>query len=300
MKKTAAFILAICLLFTGISFAADTTAVSYKVFKPTGAGMSLLVQSGTKQFKYYIVSRGTSFGFDVTGPTKVKVYTRAEFKTGIKEQSYEIQVWEADRLVKGRKVKATPSALLANSQILGLSRSVIFDVPAGQHSYRLWMISDKADKYYIRFYQTQPGAKSSIDNLQPTQFKRQVTLVSGGNMLPYYLVDTTGGVSLNVAGPAQLIIYCRANYDKNMRGKSKFTLGMYESGKEAAQFPGAVKMATKTEFLELGELVPSTLNTYTFNVPVGKHIYQFKKIDSASPNLALRFKTAKSGLGMMP
>jgi hypothetical protein len=300
MNKVAALFLTICLSFSGISLAADTTAISYQIFKPSGAGKSQMVQSGVKQYKYYVVDRGASFGFDVTGPTKVKVYTRAEFKAGVSDLSYEIQVWEGDRLVKGRKVKATPSALLANGQKLGLARSVIFDVPAGKHSYRLWIVSDKADKYYARFYQALSGAKSSINILQPAQFKRQVTLVSGQNMLPYYLVDTTGGVSLNVAGPAQLIIYCRANYDKNMKGKSKYTLGMFESGKETAQFPGAVKMATKTEFLELGELVPSTLNTYTFNVPAGKHVYQFKKIDSASPNLALRFKTAKSGFGMMP
>jgi hypothetical protein len=299
MNKIGIFVIAIACLIAGSSFAADTTGVVYKVFTPTGAGKSVLVQSGVKQYKYFVVEKGVSFGFDATGPAKIKIQTRAEFKSGIKELSYQIETWESNHLIKGRKVKATPSALSLNGQNIGLARSVIIDVPEGKHTYRLWITSDKTDKYYVRFYQSGLTAAAVPDYIQPSQFRQQVTLLSGQNMLAYYLVDSNGGVTLSLAGPMQLQIFCRANFDHDMKGRAKYTLGMFEDNREIAQFSGAASMATGAQFKELSELVPSTLNTYTFNVPGGNHVYQFKKLESASPNLALRFKIAKtSSIGL--
>jgi hypothetical protein len=293
MNKIVTVASAIAFLLGGDAFAADTTTVVYNFFSPTGAGKSVQINTGAKSYKYFIAEKGSSFGFDVTGPTKVKILTRAEFKTGQNELSYEIQTWEGDHLIKGRKVKTTPAAFLFNNANLGLGRGIILDVPAGKHSYRLWITSDLADTYYLRFYQTQSGAGIISDYIQPTQFQRQVTYLSGNTILPYYLVDSTGGVTLDLAGPMRLTIFCRANYDHDMTGKAKFMLGMFEEGREAAQFAGVVKMATGAQFKELTELVPSTLTTFTFTVPAGRHVYQFKKLESASPSLALRFKIAK-------
>lgn len=294
MNKIGTIVMAIVLLIAGNSFAADTTGVVYKVFTPTGAGKSVLVKSGDKQLKYFAVEKGVSFGFNVTGPTKVKIMTRAEFKPGIKELNYEIQTWEANHLIKGRKATTTPSALSVGGLNIGLARDMIIDVPEGMHSYRLWITSDKTDRYYVRFYQIGAVSETEPDYIQPTQFKQQVTLVSGNNLQAYYLVDATGGVSLTVTGPMSLEIFCRANYDHDMKGRAKYTLGMSEEGREITQFSGVVSMSSKAQFKELSELIPSTLNTYTYSVPAGKHIYQFKKLESASPNLALRFRVAKS------
>jgi hypothetical protein len=299
MNKISTIVMAIVFSIAGSLFAADTTGVVYKVFTPTGAGKSVLVKSGDKQLKYFVVEKGVSFGFNVTGPIKVKIMTRAEFKPGLKDLNYEIQTWEANHLVKGRKAKTTPSALSLGSLNIGLARDMIIEVPEGTHSYRLWITSDKTDRYYVRFYQTGAAAATEPDYSQPSQFKQQVTLVSGNNLQAYYLVDATGGVTLTVSGPSYLQIFCRANYDHDMKGRAKYTLGMYEEGREITQFSGVVSMSSKVQFKELSELIPSTLNTYSYNVPAGKHIYQFKKLESASPNLALRFRVAKSsGLGL--
>jgi hypothetical protein len=294
MSKIGIFIAAIVLLITGSSFAADTTSTAYNVFTPTGAGKTVLIKSGDKQYNYFIVEKGVSFGFDITGPDQIKIHTRAEFKPSLKDIGYEIQVWEANHLIKGRKVSTTPSTLKFNDQALGLSRDIIMDVPEGIHKYRLWITSDQADRYYTRFYQTRAAVENPVKYLQPSQFRQQVTLLSGGNMEAYYIVDSNGGVTLTIDGPVQLTLFCRANFDKNMKGRAKFTLGMYEGEKEVTQFAGVVSISSKAQFKELSDLVPSSLNTYGFAVPAGKHIYQFRKINSASPSLAIRFKTAPS------
>jgi hypothetical protein len=295
MNKLGIIVLGTVLLVSGCLYAADTTTTAYNVFTPTGAGKNVLIKSGARQYNYFVVEKGVSFGFDITGPDKIKIHTRAEFKPGLKDVGYEIQVWEANHLIKGRKVNATPSALTFNNQALGLSRDIIIDVPEGVHKYRLWITSDQADRYYTRFYQTNATVVDNpVNYIQPSQFRQQVTLLSGGNLEAYYIVDTAGGVTLTIDGPVMLTLFCRANFDKNMKGRAKFTLGMYEGDREVTQFAGAVPISSKAAFKELSDLVPSTLNTYGFSVPPGKHIYQFRKINSASPSLAIRFKATKS------
>ncbi len=299
MKKVTIILLAILLGVSGSSIAAKKS--KYRAFTPSGAAKSVFVKSGAKQYKYFIVEKGTSFGFDVTGPTTVRIRTRAELKPDVKNPSYEIQVWEGDRMATGRKVKTAPSKLLVDNQSIGLARTVFVKVPKGRHSYRLWMTSDKVDKYYVKFYRLRKTTKKTkLGAIKPYQYDKEVTLLSGKNAIPYYLVDNDGGVSLSVVGPTDLRIYCHAAYSQTMQGRTKYTLAMYEDGTQVAQFAGAVKMSSNMQFKDLNDFVPSTLSTHVFKVPDGKHIYVFKEVESASPNLAIRFKISKVGMGMIP
>ena len=300
MKKIGILLLAVFVLASGTSFAAK---IKYKAFTPSGAGKSLFLKSKTDQHKYFVVDKGTSFGFDIVGPTTIKIRTRAEVKAGVSMADYEMQVWEGDNLVKGRKVKAKPSLLTAEGQKsgVGVVRTMIVKVPKGKHSYRLWMTSSNTDKLYARFYQAKKAAKKSkYSSFKPYEFAKQVTLKSGKNTISYYVVDGKGGVKVSVVGPVKLQILCRSSFDKNMKGRAKFTLGMYESGSLAAQFPAVTKASGAAHFKENGDLIPSRLHTFAFDVPSGKHLYEFKMLDSASPNLALRFKISSNALGMIP
>lgn len=297
MKKIGVVVLTVLFGIAGNSLAQNA---NYRAFTPTGGGKSVVIQSGAKKLKYYTVDKGTSFGFDVTGPAKVKIRTRAAVKPGVKDFGYEIQVWEADHLVEGRKVKTAPSVLRVENQDIGMARDIFFVVPKGKHTYRLWVVSDKADQFYTRFYKTpRPHKTTGFDISKPAQYTKEINLVTGNKTLPYYLVDGNGGVSLNVVGPAQLKIYCRANFNQTMNGKVKYSLGMYENGREARRFEGAAKKTGAVQFKELTDLVPSTLVTHLVDVPTGNHTYQFKKLDSASPSLAVRFKISKIATGML-
>jgi hypothetical protein len=298
MKKVTIMLLAVLLGTSGSSFAVQQS--KYRAFTPSGAGKSVFVKSGAKQYKYFIVEKGTSFGFDVTGPTTVRIRTRAALNSDVKSANYEIQVWEGDQLMTGRKVQTSPSKLMVDNQNLGLARTVFVKVPKGRHSYRLWITSDKVDKYFVRFYRLRTNtAKSKFGAIAPYQFDKQVTLLSSKSAITYYLVNSEGGVSLNVVGPTKLKIYCHAAYSQTMQGRTKYTLAMYEDRSEVAQFPGAVKTSSKVQFKELNDLVPSTLSTYIFNVPDGKHVYEFKEVESAAPELAVRFKISKAAMGIL-
>jgi hypothetical protein len=299
MKKLVIFVLAIAILVGGSAFAAKT---KYKAFTPTGAGKGLFLKSKTDQHKYFAVNKGTSFGFDVVGPTKIKVRTRPAMKAGVALAEYEMQIWEGDKLIKGLKAKCKASTLTAEGESngVGVAKTLTIIVPKGKHSYRLWVTSTNTDKFYTRFYQAKKAAKKiKYSSFKPLEFTKQITVKSGKNSIPYYFVNSKGGARVSVVGPAKMQIYCRASFDKDMKGRIKYTLGIYEGTNLVKQFPGATKASTKSDYVEDGGLIPSYLKKFTFDVPAGKHIYEFKMLDSASPGLALRFKISNSSLGMV-
>jgi hypothetical protein len=155
MRPASIFKLTI-ILFVGLAFAANAANVLYQRFEPIGGVKSALLQSGTKQEKYFVVEKGTTFGFDVVGPTTVKIRTRAEFKSNASKIAYEGQVWEGEHLLVDRKVNASISKLTLPGQNVGIynARDLIFKVPTGKHTYRLWIISDKIERFYTRFFST--------------------------------------------------------------------------------------------------------------------------------------------------
>jgi hypothetical protein len=300
MRKVVIFLVAFVFIASGVSFAAK---IKYRAFTPTGATKSVTLKSKTSQHKYFVVDKGISFGFDAAGPTRIRIRTRAEMSPDTKNAEYEIQVWEGDHLVDGRKVKSVASPI-ASDEIkapIGLARDVIVKVPKGKHTYRLWVISDKTSRIYARFGQEKkPAKKTQYNYYKPYEFTKQVTLVSSKKPVIYYVVDQNGGASLSVVGPTKIQIYCRATFNKSIKGSAKFSLGLFEKGQQAAIFPAVAKASSKIEFKELPEMIPSALNTFVFSVPEGKHVYELKEVDLAAPSLAVRFKIAKVGLGMMP
>ena len=205
---------------------------------------------------------------------------------------FEIQVWEGDKLVAGKKVKSSKSKLnsVINNVSIGVARDIFFKVPKGKHNYKIKILSEDSKKFYARFYQEKKKRKPKFITFAPVKNGKTVNLKSKKSDITYYLVDNKGGAELNVIGPAELMIYCRANFDKTMKEKSKFGLGIFENGKSIKKFTGIAKKSLKAAYSDKKELIPSILYKYKFNVPSGKHTYQLKKVNSAAPSLSIRFK----------
>ncbi len=300
MKRFVLMNIIFLFLAASLSFGAPKKTVKYHAFAPRGVGKAVFLKAGAKSYGYFEVVKGKTIDFELMGPTKIKITSRAELRPNSKNSEYQMQIWEGDSLRVGRKAKTVKSDVIIEGQKLeiGLGRSVELSVPKGKHVYRLWFTSDNTDKYYVRFYQEVKTKKSSsMLSYRPLEFKKKVTLPVNKKSTTYYLVDTTGGVSVTVVGPTDLIIYCRVNFDQNMKGNSKFTLEVLESGKTVTQFSEIGALAPKLSYKEMTEIIPSDLHKFTFNVPSGKHIYTFREINSSAPSLAVRFKISKNGIG---
>jgi hypothetical protein len=296
MKKFLALGTMILILAFGSAEAAKT---KYKVFGLDGGDKKVFLQSGDNKYRYYVLDQGQAIDFTVNGPTRVKVRVRPALEGAIQSADYEIQIWEGDKLVTGRKVNSGKSGLAAEEKDaeVGLARDVFFKVPKGNHSYRVKVLSQGVKKSYLRFYQEKKKKSAGYATYKPSEFKETIRLKSKKSDITYFQVDTDGGVKLSVLGPAEVRIYCRANFDKNIKDKTKFALGVYENGESVKKFTGIAKKSMAAIYSDRADLIPSTLHKYVLNVPSGKHEYTLRKVNSSAPSLSIRFKMKADSLG---
>jgi hypothetical protein len=284
------------MLAFGTAMAAKT---KYKVFRPDGAEKYSFLQSNGKKYKYFTLDEGRAIGFKVTGPKKVKIRVRPALEGGIKSANFEVQVWEGNELVAGRKAESRKSKLKVDAKgvEVGLARDLFFKAPKGTHEYEIKIISSDLKKSYVRFYQERKKKKPKYISYKPSKFEETVKLKGKKSDISYYLVDKEGGVELSVIGPTEVIVYCRTNFDKTIKEKSKFALGVFEHGGSVKKFTGIARMSSKMVYSDRTDLIPAVLQKFTLKVPSGKHTYTFKKVNSAAPNIAIRFKMKENSLG---
>lgn len=298
MKKLSVCLLAILFLFNGQHLRAESKT-KYKAFKPSRAGDSVFLKSDLKRYRYYVLEEGQAMYLDITGPTRIKLRSRASLDR-IDSGDYDLYVWEGKKLIAGRKAGTSKSKLKIDGtdKQVGLARDIFFKVPKGKHTYSIMARSEKLDKFYLRFYQQKKTKKkSTYIPYRPYDYTKQTKLKTQKSEIPYYLVEKEGNVKLKVIGPTRINIYCRASFDPTVDDKSKFALGVYEEGKSVEKFTGIARKSNKLAFVDLPDLIPSTLHKFYLDVPSGEHIYAFKKVNSPAPNLAVRFKILENTLG---
>lgn len=298
MKKFVLSFLTLFLIVNGQSPSAKPK-VKYRAFKPSMAGESVFLKSGTKRYKYYVLEREKGIYFDINGPTRIKIRTRADLGN-LESAEYDLYVWEGKEVVAGRKAKAKASKLQVEGRDgkSGVARDLFFDVPQGKHTFSISFRSEKVDRLHLRFYQQKKAKKiTKYASFLPYEYGRAVSLKTRKSQIPYYLVKEDGGVRIKVIGPTRIQILCRANYGQSMKGKSKFALGVFEDGKSIQTFTGIAKKSGTTVFADLPELIPSTAHKYYLDVPKGEHVYELKKVNSPAPSLAVRLRIQEDALG---
>lgn len=296
MKRCLTICTVILVATFGSAIAAKT---NYKVFGLDGGNKKVFLQSGDKKYRYYELDQGQTIDFKVNGPTKVKVRVRPALEGTVKGADFEIHVWEGTKLVAGRKANSGRSKLTSEGKGIGvgMARDIFFTVPKGTHTYKIKVASNVVKKSYLRFYQVKKKKAAKFSNYKPSEFKRTIKLKSKNSDLTYYEVDGDGGAKLSVMGPAEVRIYCRANFDEKTSDNSKFALGVFENGASVKKFTGIAKKSKVTIYSDHASLIPSTLHKYIFKVPSGRHEYTLKKINSSAPSLSVRFKMSASSLG---
>lgn len=273
--------------------------VKYRAFKPSMAGESVFLQSGSKRYKYYVLEKEKALYFDINGPTKIKIRSRADLGN-LESAEYDLYVWEDKEVVAGRKAKtkSTDLSMEGLKGKCGVARDLFFDVPAGKHTFSISFRSEKINTVNLRFYQKRPAKKKTkFTSYLPYEYGREVSLKTPKTEIPYYLVKEDGGVSIKVIGPAKLQIFCRASFGPSMKGKSKFALGVFEGGNSIETFTGIASKSGKMAFSDMPELIPSTAHKFQFDVPKGEHVYQLRKVNSPAPSLAVRFRIQEDALG---
>ncbi len=103
-----------------------------------------------KEMTYYRMTPEKPIQLTVVGPTEIKVVTRLEFNQRMKGKfSYQIQVFEDDRLVQTRQYRTYKSDVVSYQKVTnvtaGRSRSFLIPVRKGKHVYRFVPVTSQKE-----------------------------------------------------------------------------------------------------------------------------------------------------------
>jgi hypothetical protein len=241
---------------------------------------------------YYCLVKGQSLGFAIEGPARADIRSRAGLSNEDIQAEYQVQVWENEYLMSAEKFKskAIEAEMKGTNLYPAAFRRVSFDVPAGVHNYRLWLVSDNIDTAFVRLYKSDPTDEEPEEvDIHLLSFKRRVHLYSKKNQTPYYLVDKEGGAKLRVTGPADIIVRTRANFSSHMDGRIGFTIAVMEDGKEIETLSATTSKSLTMAYQDYTGVVPSKPIQFIFNAPAGNHVYDFILKESAAETISIRF-----------
>lgn len=284
-------------LLLSASLLMTSDAIARKTITPFGRPVSAEFRNPDgKVYTYYCLVNGQSLGFAVEGPIKVDIRTRAGLAKSEITAEYQIQVWEGEYLVAAEKFKSKKiDAEILNSGLHPAAyRRVSFEVPAGVHNYRLWLVSENIDTVFTRIYRSESeNEKPRTVSMYPLEYYKRVHLYSKRNQTPYYLISKDQGVKLRIVGPAEFIVRARANFSEDMDGRIGYTISMFEDDEEVNTLSATTSKSLTMAYQDYTGVVPSRPTQFIVEVPAGNHTYNFMLKESAAQTISIRFTIPK-------
>jgi hypothetical protein len=294
--KSKLIIIQICIFILsifGLANPQDQTSPMQKSIIPFGRPGEVRFDAGKgKTYKYYRLVKGQSMGFAVEGPTNVEIRSRAGLSGPTIQADYQIQVWDGEFLAHADKLKSKlASARLTGTSLLPASAKLSqFEVPAGVHNYRLWLVSDNVDTAFVRLFASQAAAQAPArTTMLPLEYNKLVHLYSKKNQTAYFLIDKTNGVKLKINGPVDLIVTARANFRADMLGRIGYSISVFENEKEFRVLSAMTSKSLTMAYQDYSGVVPSQPSDFILKIPAGMHILNFILKESDAETISIRF-----------
>lgn len=134
-------------------------------------------------------------------------------------------------------------------------------------------------------------AKKKWYSVKPDGVPAYLRFGKESKALRYYRVSDVEVVKLTVYGPTTLKVWSRLGLKENDKGDYYYTIEIKRDGEVDSEF------VTKTSMSSLRFLSPTVLpgkkRSFQIRVPKGKHVYEFRLVDTAGRNAYLRFYKTK-------
>jgi hypothetical protein len=276
----------------GIAVSQEQVLSTQKAITPFGRPGEVVFDAGKgKTYKYFKLAKGQSMGFAVEGPTSVEIRSRAGLRGPKSTANYQIQVWEGEFLAHADVLKSKlVSAKLSGTNLLPANAEITrFDVPAGVHNYRLWLVSENVDTVFVRIFVNKQGTNGDKISLWPMEYKKLVHLYSKKNQTAYYLMDNSKGVKIKLTGPLNLTVTARANYSPDMEGRIGYSISVMEDGKELQVLKTTTSKSLSMAYQDFSGVVPSQPSDFVLKIPEGTHVLHFILKESEAETISIRF-----------
>ncbi|MFH0765791.1 MAG: hypothetical protein V2A61_05165 [Calditrichota bacterium] len=287
-------VLTVCLISPLIAGA------GWGLIQPT-QGEKISLKVNNKNLSYWELGTKTPVTVKVTGPTRIKLYTRATLPENRKEGLYGIVAHRdgKNRSYIGRATdeQNNVSNSKKTKQKIGAARAIYFKVPAGDHEYTFSLPKEAKNSVYIRIYsESQKAPKASYIAYLPQKFPEEVRIYVKETEYIYYRSVKDKPVELEIIGPTRLRGIARLEFDHSMRGAKTFRVQAREGDKVLFTKPFTTDVSGAASYNKPNDKVIGKGENFYITVPEGKHKIVVDTPD-AGLSVLFRFYIPQKDLG---
>ncbi|MBU1937322.1 hypothetical protein KKG05_07975 [bacterium] len=234
-----------------------------------------------KNRTYFELHKDSEIELHLSGPTELKVISRVQIPSSKTEQRYSYMLRRDD----GEWIKysqrddvATHVQLKQNdSQKISNSKTRVFEIPAGSHTYVFRLPDNSSRREFLRFHLRKGdiGAPVKTVAITPQSASESVELIVGEEITTYYRLRNENPVNLTLIGPASLKILTRLEYSSIMRGQQNYRLQVFEDDSIKSTYSLNSQKSDVCKYKEPSSLVPSKAEKIQLEIPAGEHAYRF-------------------------
>lgn len=318
------FIFSFSLLFLVLIHGA--VGATWTSIKPAQAPEQVKLVVADKELTYYPLSSSKEVQVKINGPCRLKVVTRGEMPAKQSKVTYQISARRdqvKDYLITRSSGISAQAKPIKKDFAIGESRSVVFKVPKGEHTYTFSLPKGQKGSVYVRFLKevkkgkkkaTRASAKSQKGGtitpggvggipatseyvgFQPLKGSPEVPIIVKEEVFTYYRATANQPVTVEVIGPTELKVVSRMEIQPAMRGILNYRVQLEENGKTSATYPLKAKPSPLATYKESSPNVLSQGSTIMLPVPEGTHRYRFFTPDSGV-SILFRFYIPRKHLG---
>jgi len=298
--KSTRIVLSICLTgLVGISTVDNAAAGDWQLVKPKSCKTVMLKIKG-KDRTYWKLTQEKPVVLKTVGPGELKVITRAVIPGDKGEQIYDFITYRDEK--RYRTARATAVSSIAKNpgrekERLGESRSVVFNIPEGEHRFRFTLPKGSKHTVYARFLVSN-GKTEDVTYVAylPRSYTEEVRIAVKEREYIYYRCQVDHPVELEVIGPTRIKGIARLEFDHSMRGDRPYRLQVSEGDKVVQTYPFTARISGTATYTKSFNKILGKGDTFYIDVPPGKHRYRITTPDSGI-NVLLRFYLPQSDLG---
>lgn len=300
MVKRIFFVL-LTLLMCLSPVAAQNVSAGYRFVAPASFDRKVELLISGKRREYYALDQGKQVQIVLQGPSKLRVVSRVLLNspTDTADYGYVVERRGGKTFTIVHSAGLSDKALMAGegTKIVGESRSKVIDVPQGDQTFVFTLPKGAKRSVIVRFAveTNEFTAGAPVVAMTPTEFTKEVDLLSGEKSVPYYRIGTGYSTALKIIGPATVKVLSRIEFDQSMNGKQKWNVQVSEDGKVKATYPLSAARSDTISYHDSSPLAASWAETFFVEVPQGEHRYEFTLPDNHRTVL-LRFLLPKNQL----
>jgi hypothetical protein len=287
----------------------------------TSAGSIVLtIKNGTEHD--YLLTRANPVQFSVTGPCRLRVYSRLAWRTDMKSpQQYELVLnsllVDSCSLLEPRTTSYdAPGGGAASPRAMGHERhetltteksasargpgdetyakwrSFYFRVAQGRNSYRLLLGNSTTDRVAVRFSFEPPAPWTP---LVPSGAIKTLKIKNDTTGSDWFRLDSEHPLQITLMGSARLLSQSRLDFVRGTPGPQKYELRLYEGDVLLARETLIVRRSKNDRYLGESGMIPSPARRLRLDLPVGEHnlTVRFQATQAPSAVLRLWFRPRK-------